>query len=179
MRFLSMKEFLGMANFNGWDNLTAWNQLSKGHILEGLLAMLLGMRVWYPYKDGLYFPDMVDRHGRYIQVKGLMSGMNWLGSIENTINSDFSNFYTIVSLNRGKLIIFLLTKEQMISYLNSHNKVWKVDGLRFRLQYKQNIAYLTKKENSHRMFTLKGSPYQLLERVQAYALKANTQNRIK
>ena len=179
MRFITVKELLTLKSFGAWSKLEAWEQLAKGHVLECLLALLLGLRVWYPSEAGYLLPDLIDRYGRYIQVKGLSSGIDWIGTVRDTVENDCSNFYTVVSLNRGKLFIFLLKKEQFINYLENNNSTWRVTQTRLRLQRKQSLAWLLDKENHHRLFELKGCPFQLLEKVQAYAIKANNENRIK
>ena len=179
MRFITVRELLSTKDFTAWDKLEAWQQLAKGHVLECLLALLLGLRVWYPSEAGYLLPDLIDRHGRHIQVKGMSSGIDWMGSIRKTVENDCSNFFTIVSLNRGKLFIFLLTKEQFINYLESNSDAWRLTQSRLRLQRKQILSWLLNKDNHHRMFQLKDCPYELLNKVQAYAVKANNENRIK
>jgi len=179
MRFITVKELLTMKSFTAWTKLQAWEQLAKGHVLECLLAMLLGLRVWYPSEAGYLLPDLIDRHGRHIQVKGLSSGIDWLGTVKATIENDCSNFYTVVSLNRGKLFILLLTKQQFISYLESNSDVWRVSQKRLRLQRKQSLSWLLNEDNHHRLFQLTDCPFKLLEKVQSYAIKAHNENRIK
>ena len=82
--------------------------MSKSAGLEGLVCVLEGVRKYYPNADGESFPDVINRYGAFLQVKGICGGFNAKGylNVKEAIESDYSNFIALSTLNKHGLHVY-------------------------------------------------------------------------